>query len=78
MSVVSLVARPVSQETVDLFNELAAAAARGEIDGAAVACTYPGPGHHFGLHVTGVARSDPTHTRGAFNQFDIELSKLPK
>lgn len=75
-SVVSLVPGVISQETIDLFDSLAAAARRGEVNGAAVACNYPGPGHHFGLHVAGSARYDPTHTRGELNQFDIELSKL--
>lgn len=78
MSVVSLVPHSVSQETVDLFDALADAARRGDINGAAVSFTYPGPERHFGLCIAGAARRDPTHASGSLNKFIIELSNMPK
>lgn len=78
MGVVKLVKPSISHETVALFKALAAAAERGDINGAAVACIYPGPERDFALHVAGEARRNPIHTRGTLCQFDLELSKLVK
>lgn len=74
--VVELLQAVVSEETINLFRALAAAAERGEIIGAAVACDYPGPGNHFALHVVGASKAHPRLTRGTLCQFDEELSKL--
>lgn len=76
MGVVKLVKPAISHELVALFKDLAAAAERGEIDGAAVSCSYPGPDHDFALYVAGAARRNPMYTRGTLCQLDIELSKL--
>lgn len=78
MGVLELVKPTICEELVAMFAELGEAAARGDYNGAVVSCSIPGPGHHFALYVAGESRRDPTHTRGALCQLDLELSKLLK
>ena len=73
--VLFLVQPKVSEETVELFNALAAAAARGDIIGAGVMVIFPMK--HFGLDLAGAAKHDPTWIRGILAKFNDELAKLP-
>lgn len=76
--VLTLVDPAISEETVQFFKSLAAAAERGEIVGAAVVYIKPGGfPWRFALDISGCAWRDPTFVRGTLNQFDKVLADLP-